>query len=73
MLIWNGETIIEVSDEAGAGMIERGDAVAVGPFDGARVFPTKEEMEASKPQRDTGNEYSTKDMSAKKRGRKGEQ
>jgi hypothetical protein len=84
MLIWNGEAIAVVSDDEGAEMIKSGAAVEVGPFDGARVFPTKQEMaEASgggfarkhEVADDSGSGYSTKDMTAKKSrsARKGEQ
>jgi hypothetical protein len=62
MLIWNGYTIEEMDDETAAAMIKNGAAVEVGPFDGLRQFPTKQEMaEAS------GAGYSTKDMTAKKK------
>lgn len=68
MLIWNGYTIEEVSDESGAEMVKKGTAVEVGPFDGLRQFPTKDEMAQS-----AGGEYATKDMTAKRRPKKGEQ
>ena len=68
MLIWNGYTIEEVSDEDAADMIKKGAAVEVGPFDGLRQFPTKDEMAAA-----AGGEYATKDMQAKRRPKKGEQ
>lgn len=68
MLIWNGNTIEEVSDEAAADMIKNGAAVEVGPFDGLRNFPTKDEMAVA-----AGGEYATKDMQPKRRSKKVEQ
>jgi len=62
MLVWNGETIVELPDEEAQVKIDEGSVVAVGPFDGLRVFPTKEEL--TQP-----FEYTTKDMTAKRRGR----
>ena len=64
MLIWNGLHIEEMDDETAAAMIKNGAAVEVGPFDGLRQFPTKQEMAEA-----AGAEYSTKDMAAKRRGR----
>ena len=64
MLIWNGYTIEEMDDETGSAMIKNGAAVEVGPFDGLRQFPTKQEMAET-----AGAGYSTKDMTAKRRGR----
>ena len=61
MLIWNGLHIEEMDDETAAAMIKNGDAVEVGPFDGLRQFPTKQEMADA-----AGATYSTKDMTAKK-------
>ena len=62
MLIWNGYTIEEMDDETAASMIKNGAAVEVGPFDGLRQFPTKQEMVDV-----VGATYSTKDMTAKKK------
>lgn len=69
MLIWNGYTIEEISDDVAADMIKNGAAVEVGPFDGLRQFPTKDEMAAAVE----ANGYATKDMTAKRRPKKGEQ
>jgi hypothetical protein len=62
MLIWNGYTIEEVDDETAALMIKNSAAVEVGPFDGLRQFPTKQEMADA-----AGATYSTKDLTAKKK------
>jgi hypothetical protein len=61
MLIWNGLNIEEMDDETAAAMIKDGAAVEVGPFDGLRQFPTKQEMADA-----AGAGYSTKDMTARK-------
>jgi hypothetical protein len=62
MLIWNGYTIEEMDDETAVAMVKNGAAVEVGPFDGLRQFPTKQEMADA-----AGATYSTKDLTAKKK------
>lgn len=70
MLVWDGETILEVANDVGDSMIAEGKAVSVGPFDGLRNFPSKEEMAAG-VKKDVGD-YATKDMRASRRTSKAE-